>query len=74
MILIYLLGCLASFLLLLLSGSFNRKEITLQDVIVAPLYIFSSWVFFISMIFFQFFLWLDSVTEELDDIIIWRKK
>lgn len=45
MILIYLLGCLASFLLLLLSGGFNRKEITLQDVIVAPLYIFSSWVF-----------------------------
>lgn len=74
MITIYLIGCLLSFIFLLVTGAFERNKITAQDLIVLPLYILSSWVFVLSMVFCQLFLWIDSITEDLDDIVIWKKK
>lgn len=74
MITIYLLGCLASFIFILAIRGFNCNEITLQDVVIIPLYILSSWIFILSILFFQFYIWIGSVTEELDAKIIWKKK
>lgn len=74
MIEIYLIGCLASLILLLIIGGFRINKITVQSLIIIPLYILSSWLFVMSMLLFQFFIGLDSITKELDDIVIWRKK
>lgn len=73
MITIYLLGCLASLIFILIIGGFRINRITAQSLII-PLYILSSWLFVISMLLFQFFIGLASITEELDDIVIWEKK
>lgn len=74
MIAIYLTGCLVVFILILIFGGFDRNRITAQDLLLVPIYMLSSWMFVVSIIFTQLFIWIDSVTEELDDIIIWEKK
>lgn len=71
---VYLIGCLASLIFLLIIGGFRINRITVQSLIIVPLYILSSWLFVISMLLFQFFIWLDSITEELDDVVIWEKE
>lgn len=77
MIAIYLLGCLASIITILIILFCFRKEIgiiTAKDIMYMLLFIIISWIF-VLLTGISLLLWLfDELDDKLDNIIIWKKK
>lgn len=77
MITIYLLGCLASIITILIVLFCFRKEIgiiTAKDIMYMFLLIIISWIF-VLLTGISLLVWLfDELANKLDNIIIWKKK
>lgn len=78
MIIVYLLGCLASLISLIMIRYFNfsktNETFTLRDLLILLGYISLSWVTVLMLILIKFFFWFDELSEGLDSIVIWRRK
>ena len=77
MITIYLLGCLASIITVLIILFCFRKEIgiiTARDIMYILLSIIISWIF-VLLTGISLLLWLfNELNDKLDNIIIWKKE